>query len=110
MPYYTLPYPLPDPTPYITLPNDIKDTTRNPFVEPVLEDDSFFIGKTSEPNTRSLDAPSKLPDGNPQNYKRQYYKNLFSATTTAGYTEMQQVRFVRHTGAITGYQIGLPLR
>jgi len=87
-----------------TLPNNINADTLNPYIEPVLEAGSVWIDQT-----KPLDVPTTLPDGEAENYTRPYYKNVFSAPTTAGYTQMQQVTFTRHTGMITGYQIGVPL-
>ena len=86
-----------------TLTNDINANTLNPFVEPVLKTDSVWI--TQE---RPLIPNTLLADGEAQNYRHIYYKNLCSANTTAGYTNMTQVTFTRHTGMITGYQYGLP--
>ena len=87
-----------------TLPNNINADTLNPFVEPVLEEDSVWIQQD-----RQLRAPVILPNGEVENYARPYYQNLFSAPTTAGYTNMKQVTFTRHTGMITGYQWGRPV-
>ena len=86
-----------------TLPNNINENTLNPFVEPVLQAGSVWI--TQE---RPLVVPPTLPTGIAENYARPYYKNLFSASTTAAYTGMTQVTFIRHTGMITGYQVEVP--
>lgn len=87
-----------------TLPNDIREGNPNPFLDPVLEAGSVWIEQD-----RLLRAPVTMPDGEAENYARPYYQNVFSAPTTAGYTNMRQVTFTRHTGMITGYQCGLPI-
>jgi len=86
-----------------TLPNDIRAGNPNPNVEPVLQAGSVWI--TQE---RLLRAPVTLPDGEGENYRRPYYQDVFSAPTTAAYTNMTQTTFTRHTGMITGYQVGVP--
>ena len=86
-----------------TLPNDIRAGNPNPNVEPVLEAGSVWIEQD-----RLLRAPVTMPDGEAANYARPYYQNVFSAPTTAGYTNMRQVTFTRYTGMITGYQWGVP--
>jgi len=87
-----------------TLPNNINANTLNPFIEPVLEAGSVWIEQD-----RPLIPDNSLPSGQAQNYTRPYYQNIFSAPTTAGYTNMHQVTFIRHTGMITGYQWGVPV-
>jgi len=98
MPIYTESFPTD-----VTLCNDIKSDNTNPYVEPVLTEDSVWIEQT-----KYLGVPLNLPDGEGENYRRPYYGDVFSAKTTAGYTNMQQVTFTRHTGMITGYQWGVP--
>lgn len=88
-----------------TLPNNINEDTLNPFVSPVLDEDSVWIEQE-----KPLDVPTTLPVGQDHYRPRLYYRNLYAAPTTAGYTNMTQVTFTRHTGMITGYQIGVPLR
>jgi hypothetical protein len=100
MPVYTQDYDF-----TITVPNDIRVNDPNPFVEPVV---ASADADTRNPITLYLDIPSTLPDGQIENYKRQYYKNLFSAPTTAGYTQMIQERFRTAFGVIYGYQYGVP--
>ena len=95
-----------------TLPNHIRDGNPNPFLEPVLEEDSVWITQIEDSPVvgRLLIPQDNLSNGEADNYARPYYRNVFSAPTTAGYTQIRQVTFTRHTGMITGYQIGLPQR
>lgn len=94
MPTYTI-----DLNPLITLPNNIREGQPNPFFERHVDS----LDKRIEVE-KSLDIPNTLPDGKNQNYKEQYYKDIFSANTTAGYTEMKQTTFATKFGVIYGYQ------
>jgi len=92
MPYYTEAYDF-----SITLPNDIRDGAPNPFIDGY----SNFPGTLS---VKSLGVPTKLPTGEGENYKGQFYKNIYSAQTTAGYTGLSQSTFYKGTGVMSGYQ------
>jgi len=101
MPYYTQDYDF-----TITLPNDIRDGSPNPFVEGYIQDSTFVNGvgdDVYEINNR-LVPNSKLADGENENYKDQYYKDLYSAPTTAGYTNMEQHVFVSRGNILSGWQ------
>jgi len=100
MPVYTQDYDF-----TVTVPNDIRANDPNPYVNvPIAEADADYRNQI----IRYLDIPSTLPDGEGENYKRLYYKDLYSAPTTAGYTQMIQERFTTKFGVIYGYQHGVP--
>jgi hypothetical protein len=101
MPYYTEGYPF-----CVTLPNDIRKNDPNPFASTGIFDESYVngVGQSVYEVSRSLDVDSKLSDGISENRKRLYYKNLYSASTTAGYTNLRQQLFVSKSKVITGWQ------
>jgi hypothetical protein len=102
MPYYTEGYPF-----CVTLPNDIREGNPNPFASLRQIFDSTFVDGVGDyvyEVTRPLVPNSKLPDGEAENYKRLYYNNLYSAPTTANYTDMEQHLFINKANVITGWQ------
>jgi len=101
MPYYTQDYNF-----AITLPNDIRDGSPNPFVDGYIQDPTFVngVGDDVYEVSNLLVPDSKLADGEGENYKDQYYNDLYSARTTAGYTNIEQHVFVSKANVITGWQ------
>ena len=101
MPYYTQDYDF-----SITVPNDIRDGSPNPLVDGYIQDPTYVdgVGDHVYEVVHPLIPNTRLADGEGENYKDQYYHNVHSAPTTAGYTNMEQHRFVQKTGVISGWQ------
>jgi hypothetical protein len=104
MPVYTSPYP------ETTLENDIREVNGVVNLNPYVVMDSQILQNLNDriKVEHNLGPDTSLPDGKDENYKRQYYANVFSADTTAGYTQMKQTQFISKFGVISGYQIGVP--
>ena len=98
MPIYTASYPMD-----VTLCNDLREGNPNPFVDKVLTDLSY-----RNVIEYKLTANQYLADGEAQNYQRPYYSDLFSAPTTAGFTQITQTQYVTKFGVIYGHQTGVP--
>lgn len=105
MPYYVKDIPA------TTIENDIREVdgvvNLNPFIlmnSQVLKNNDKRFEFEIE-----LSSDSKLSEnGKNENYKRQYYQDVFSAPTTAGYTQMKQKVFFTKFGVSYGFQYGTP--
>jgi hypothetical protein len=100
MPQYTISAPL-----CMTLSGDIKEGTESVFNDQII-DPSFVsgVGDFVYEIDNKLTPDSKLADGVAENFKDLYYKNVYSAQTTAGYTNMEQHLFVNKAKVISGWQ------